>query len=424
MLKGLAIAILALVLACAAAFAIFVMRTRTVPSGAGSRLDQQNFTQIQRGRYLTIVADCAGCHSGPGKPFAGGRPVPTPFGAMIAPNVTPDRETGIGAWSDDEFVAALRDGKRPDGAPLYPAMPYPSYTKLTKDDALAIRAYLNTVTPIRNAVVANTLPFPFNIREAMLIWDRLYFKRGEFRPDKSKSADWNRGAYLVEGPGHCGACHTPKTLLGGDLSDQALQGYTLQGWFASNITNDEQHGLGRWGKPDIVAYLESGHNAISAATGTMAEEISLSSSHWTDADLDAVATYLKDMAPVNAAGTPLDASTPVMKAGGAIYADVCSACHGPDGKGAPNLFPALADSANVRSNDAASLIRITLEGARSVATPKEPTAPAMPAFGWQLSDDQIAAVLTYIRNSWGGAAPAVSKDAVSHARATLPAVVN
>ncbi len=424
MLRVLATAVLVFVLACVAGFAIFAATMRIVPSGLGSRLDPQNFSQIQRGRYLATLADCAGCHTDQGMPFAGGRAVPTPFGAMVAPNITPDNETGIGAWSDDEFVAALRDGKRPNGAPLYPSMPYNYYTKLTRDDALAIRAYLNTVTPVRNAVVSDTLPFPFNIRDAMLLWDVLYFRKGEFRPDTTKSGEWNRGGYLIEGIAHCGACHTPKTLLGGDLNDQALHGFTLQGWFAPDITNDDDRGLGLWSVADIVQYLKTGHNAASAATGTMGEEISHSSSLWTDADLKAVAAYLKDLPRTAGAATQPVASAPLMKAGGAIYADACSACHGLDGKGVPSLFPALAESSNVRSADATSLIRITLEGARSVATAKEPTAPAMPSFGRRLNDEQIAAVLTYVRNSWGSAAPAVGRDAVAWVRATLPSTIN
>ena len=320
---------------------------------------------------------------------------------MVGANITPDPETGIGAWSDETFVGALREGKGYHGQLLYPAMPYPYYTKLTESDALAIRAYLNTVKPVRNAVVSNKLPFPFNVREGMAAWNALYFKSGEFKPDSAKSAEWNRGAYLVEGLGHCGACHTPKTTLGGDDRGHAFQGYPLQGWFAPNITNDSERGLGGWSVADIVAYLKNGHNMTTASTGIMAEEITLSSSHMTDADLTTVATYLKDQPGQTASPPPaVSASDPRMAAGGAIYVDECTACHGPDGKGVPYLFPSLAGSPNVRSTDPASLIRVLIEGARSVATTGEPTGPGMPSFAWKLSNDQTAAVLTYIRNSW------------------------
>src|SRR5580698_3248240 len=182
--------------------------------------DPQEFTEIERGRYLAIMSDCASCHTVPGgKPFAGGRAIETPFGNIVAPNITPDLETGIGAWSEQAFDDAVRKGVRPNRARLYPAMPYNAYAKMSRDDVRAIRAYLNSVDPVRNAVIANTLPFPFNIRATMRIWDALYFKQGEFKPDPSKSAEWNRGAFLVDGPAHCGACHTPKTFLGGDRTD-------------------------------------------------------------------------------------------------------------------------------------------------------------------------------------------------------------
>jgi len=387
----------------------------------GTSLDPQNFVQIERGRYLAVAGDCASCHTvpGSGEPFAGGRPIETPFGIVVAANITPDRETGIGAWSDELFLSALREGVGHGGTLLYPAMPYPYYTKVTERDALAIRAYLNTVKPVHKAVVSNKLPFPFDVREEMKVWNSLYFKRGEFKTDLAKSAEWNRGAYLVEGLGHCGACHTPKTTLGGDDLKHAFQGYTLQGWFAPNITNDNERGLGGWSVADIVSYLKAGHNATTAATGIMAEEISLSSSQMTDADLKSIATYLKDL-PGQASSSPaVSASDPTMVAGGAIYVDECSACHGMDGKGVPFLFPSLEGSPNVRSTDPTSLIRVLMEGARSVATSGEPTGPGMPWFAWKLSDAEIAAVLTYVRNSWGAAAPAVTEDQVKSERAAV-----
>jgi mono/diheme cytochrome c family protein len=387
---------------------------------AGTSLDPQNFSQIERGRYLAIAGDCASCHTviASGQPYAGGRPIETPFGVVVGANITPDPETGIGAWSDELFVRALREGKGHDGQLLYPAMPYPYYTKLTESDALAIRAYLNTVKPVRNAVVSNKLPFPFDLREGMAAWNALYFRSGEFKPDPAKSAEWNRGAYLVEGLGHCGACHTPKTQLGGDERARAFQGYALQGWFAPNITNDDERGLGGWSVADIVAYLKNGHNATTASTGIMGEEITLSSSQMTDADLTSIATYLKDLSGETSSPppAPVSASDPRMIAGGAIYVDECSACHGMDGKGVPFLFPSLAESPNVRSADPASLIRVVIEGARSVATAGEPTGPGMPSFAWKLSDDQAAAVLTYIRNSWGSSAPAVDPGEIEQAR--------
>ena len=390
-----------------------------IPPGAAERPDEQDFSQVEQGRYLTAVADCAGCHTVPGQnePFAGGgRPIETPFGIVVAPNITPDRETGIGAWSDAQFDAALRRGRGRDGARLYPAMPFPYYARMPRDDVLAIRAFLNTVAPVRNAVASDQLAFPLNIRAGMRAWDALYFRKGEFKPDAAKSAAWNRGAYLVEGPGHCGACHTPKTWLGGDESGQALMGYTIQGWFAPDITNDNLRGVGRWSVADIVDYLKTGHNRFAAASGPMGDEVALSSSRTTDGDLNAIAVYLKDKPGRPDTARPVAADDPFMVAGGAIYRDLCSACHKPDGGGIPHLFPTLAGSPFVSSREPTSLLRVVLQGARSVATPTEPTAPAMPGFGWQLTDEQVAAVTTYIRNSWGNAAPAVTTEAAHNAR--------
>ena len=408
-----------------AAITSLILASSLVASGpaqtnkVGTSLDPQNFGQIERGRYLAIAGDCSSCHTvpGSGQPFAGGRPIETPFGVVVGANITPDPDTGIGAWSDETFVRALREGKGHNGQLLYPAMPYPYYTKLTESDALAIRAYLNTVKPVRNAVVSNKLPFPFDVREGMAAWNALYFKSGEFKPDPTKSAEWNRGAYLVQGLGHCGACHTPKTQLGGDDRARTFQGNALQGWFAPNITNDTERGLGGWSVADIVAYLKNGHNATTASTGIMGEEITLSSSQMTDGDLTAIATYLKDLPGQTSSPAAVSASDPTMTAGGAIYADECSACHGMDGKGVPYLFPSLAGSPNVRSVDPVSLTRVLIEGARSVATANEPTGPGMPSFAWKLSDDQVAAVLTYIRNSWGASASPVDPRQVEQARA-------
>jgi mono/diheme cytochrome c family protein len=385
--------------------------------------DAQNFAQVERGRYLATAADCVSCHTIPnsGIPFSGGRGIETPFGNIVSPNITPDAATGIGSWSDDEFDAAVRKGIRPDGSPLYPAMPYPSYTKMSRDDVMAIRAYLNTLEPVRNVVVTNTLPFPFNIRAPMSVWDALYFTEGRFVPDPQKSAEWNRGAFLVDGPSHCTACHTPKSFLGGDRKDSYLQGSYLQGWFAPNITSDNRRGIGKWEVDDIVAYLKTGHNRMSAATGPMGEEVALSSSNMSDQDLRAIATYLKSVPASTNDNTPtaLQRDDARMTAGGAIYRDVCSACHGLDGHGTAMLFPSLADSPNVRSDDPTSLIRVVIRGTRSVATPHEPTAPGMPGFSWQLNNDQIAAVLTYIRNAWSPAASPVSASAVSKVKSDL-----
>jgi mono/diheme cytochrome c family protein len=389
----------------------------TTASFAGDS-DPQEFTQIERGRYLAVLSDCASCHTVPGsnQPFAGGRAIETPFGNIVAPNITPDPETGIGSWSDEQFDAAVRKGIGHNGEHLYPAMPYNAYTKMSRDDVLAIRAYLNTLVPIRNAVEANMLPFPFNIRAAMRVWNALYFNEGDYQPNPQQSAEWNRGAFLVDGPGHCGACHTPKTALGGDKTSQYLQGAYLQGWSAPDITNNSHLGLGAWSKEDLVAYLKSGHNRVTAATGPMGEVVTLSTAFMTDSDLNAIATYLESLPGKTDAPPAISANDPVMTAGSAIYRDQCSACHGLDGKGIAELFPSIADSTMVKSGDPTTSIRIVLRGARSVGTAAQPTAPGMPSYGKQLDDDEVAAVLTYMRNTWGGAAAAVTPGQVSNVR--------
>ena len=384
--------------------------------------DGQNFFAVQRGRYLADAADCGSCHTLPGSnhPYAGGRAIETPFGVLGAPNITPDDETGIGSWTDDEFDAAVRTGRSRDGARLYPAMPFPYYSRMSRQDVKDIRAYLSTVEPVRNSVQVNRLPFPLNLRISMMAWDALYFKPGEFHPDSSKSKEWNRGAYLVLGPGHCAACHTPKTFLGGDKSSDALRGDTLQGWTAPGITSG-QGPLANWSPDDIATYLKTGHNQYSAAAGLMSEVVELSTSKLTDDDVKAVATYLKDIS-----GPGPQSSTPdkdVVSAGGAIYQDLCSACHRQDGKGVPGLFPDLAETPTVKASDPTTVLRVILQGAQSVSTKEEPTGPAMPGFGWQLNDTQIAAVATYVRDHFGKA-PAVSESEAKKARSEEAARTN
>jgi mono/diheme cytochrome c family protein len=396
------------------ALALVVSLAFTAIACAQQVPDGQDFKIIDRGRYLTSVADCAACHTDPTdkRPFAGGRPIETPFGIVLSANITPDPQTGIGNWSDEEFDAAVRRGRMPDGRRLYPAMPYGYFTRMSKDDVLAIRAYLSTLPPVHNAVETNQLSFPFSIRMGMAVWNWLYFEPGEFQPDARQSAQWNRGAYLVRGPGHCGACHTPKTFLGGDKSKQRLQGYAIQGWFAPDITGNHG-GISNWSVTDIAEYLQRGHNRFAAAAGPMAEVVELSGSRMTPDDLEAIGTYLKQQSGKPSKLDPVPANDPRMQAGSAIYTDLCSACHKKDGTGVAYLIPNLAGAASVSARDPTTVLRVLIEGAQSAATSAEPTAPAMPGYGWQLNDAQIAAVATYIRNSWGHASAPVS---VSQAR--------
>jgi mono/diheme cytochrome c family protein len=384
-------------------------------------IDMQDFDLIQRGRYLTDAGDCGACHTlpGSGRLLAGGRPLETPFGTLLAPNITPDPETGIGAWTDDEFVNSLTKGTGRNGTHLYPAMPYTYMTKVTREDAIAIRAYLNTIPAVRNPVQPNQLPFPFDVRAGLIAWDALNFRAAEFKPAPDKSAAWNRGAYLVEGLAHCGLCHTPKNAAGGDETSQRFKGYALQGWFAPDITNDRRRGIGAWSVEDVVTYLKTGHNRFTAASGPMAEVVMDSTSKLTDEDLNAIAVYLKDQPVPNTAEAAGDPDANMMKSGGAIYAVQCAACHAPDGSGADGLFPMLKGSAVVQSNDPVSILHVVLRGARSAATDPAPTAPAMPSFGWTLSDSDVAAVATYVRNAWGNRAPPVDAATVGKTRRAL-----
>ena len=381
--------------------------------------NRQNFDEIERGHYLARMADCTGCHTNPkgGAFMAGGYPIETPFGMLNSPNITPDIDTGIGAWTDQQFVDAVQHGRGRDGMRLYPAMPYTAYVKMPREDVLAIRAYLATIPPVKNAVVANQLPFPFRIRASMIFWDWLFFNDEPFRGDPKKSDEWNRGAYLVAGPGHCGVCHTSKNFLGGDKSSGALQGGVLQGWVSPDLTEDKRSGLADWSIEDIVAYLKTGHNRLSFASGPMAEVIADSTSHLEKADLHAIATFIKDQpAPQKPASASLNQSDSAMKVGEAVYIDQCAACHDRTGVGAKDIFPPLKGSPIVQQADPTTLARVVLHGTQNVATAEAPTGPAMPAFGWKFTDEQTAAVLTYIRNAWGNAAPAVTAGQVSDLR--------
>ena len=397
-------AILAVVLLCTA-------------SAYGKALAEPSAETIARGKALTEAADCASCHTAdPAKPFAGGKRIDTPFGGIYSPNLTPDRDTGIGGWSDNEFYRALRYGEDPDGSRYYPAFPYPNFTKLIRDDILAIRAYLATQTPFRNTPPEPELRWPLNYRVVMRVWNYLFFRPGIFEPDQLKSPEWNRGGYLVEGAAHCGACHTPKNLFGADRHGRAFSGGLVQGWFAPRLDGAGRSGLKSWSADDIVEYLQSGRNGKSHADGLMAEVVVNSTSKMSDEDVRAIAVYLKDLpsgAPEPAAPMARPAE---MAAGAAVYARACTACHEADGSSTPRIYPPLPGNANLQSDDPSSTLRIILDGAETVTTPRAPNTGSMPAYARQLSDQQVADVANYIRNSWGNAAPLVAAAEVRKAR--------
>ncbi len=372
---------------------------------------------IARGKALTEAGDCASCHTAdPAKPFAGGKRIDTPFGGVYSPNLTPDRETGIGAWSDDDFRGALRFGIDPDGSRYYPAFPYPYFTKMVRDDIFAIRAYLATLTPVANNPPEPELRWPFNHRVVMRLWNYLFFRPGIFEPDQGKSVEWNRGGYLVTGLGHCGACHTPKNWFGADKRGRALGGNLVQGWFAPRLDGATRSGLKSWSVDDIVEYLQSGRNGRSHADGPMAEVVVNSSSKMSDADVRAIAVYLKDLPAGMREPPATPAPQDTMTDGAAVYAHACVSCHEADGSGAPRIYPPLPGNALLQASDPSSTLRIILDGAQTVTTPRAPNTGSMPAYAKQLSDQQIADVSNYIRNSWGNAAPLVTPAQVANAR--------
>lgn len=372
---------------------------------------------IARGKALVVAGDCASCHTAdPAKPFAGGKRIDTPFGGIYAPNLTPDRETGLGSWRDEDFYGALRYGADPDGSRYYPAFPYPYFTKLIRDDILAIRAYLGTLEPVRNAVPPPELRFPLNFRVVMRLWNWLFFEPGILMPDQSRSTEWNRGRYLVEGLGHCGACHTPKNLFGADKADQAFGGSPVEGMFAPRLDAAPRSGLKSWSIDDIAEYLQSGRNGRSHAGQFMSEVVLNSTSGMSDGDIRAIAVYLKSLpagAPEPQVSPPAGAQ---MAEGEKVYRGACIACHEADGSSAPRIYPPLPANANLQSADPASTIRVILDGAESITTPRAPNKGSMPAYAAKLSDQEIADVTTYIRNAWGNAAPAVTAAEIARAR--------
>ena len=373
--------------------------------------------QVIRGQYLTAVGDCYACHTVRGSPaYAGGLEMATPFGMLYTPNITPSKAHGIGNWSADEFWRALHDGRGKDGAYLYPAFPYTNYTKVTREDSDAIYAYLMSTPPVERKNRAHALRFPYNQRELLAGWRALYFRPGEYKDDPAKSREWNRGAYLVEGLGHCNACHATRNMLGAIAKDDDYSGglIPLQNWYAPSLSSSHETGLGSWEMRDIVDLLRTGVSARGAVFGPMAAVVQHSLQEMTMVDLQAMAVYLKAQSekpasePLLAAHKPTAAETGALLAAGAmVYKDRCETCHGGDGKGVPRVYPPLANNQSITMRNAVNPIRIVLNGGFPPSTEGNPRPYGMPPFYQELSDEQVAAVVTYIRLSWGNeAAPA------------------
>jgi len=366
-------------------------------------LAEAQTAQVARGEYLAQAGDCISCHTAAGgAPFAGGYRLNTPFGYMLAPNITPEPETGIGSWSADDFYRAMHQGVNKRGEYMYPAMPYDFYTTVTREDSDAIYAYLRTVKPVRNAVDVNHLQFPFNQRLSMLGWRELYFTERTYKADPAKSPAWNRGAYLVEGLGHCSSCHSPRNGMGGIEKDKEFAGAAIDGWFALNLTSDIASGLGQWTLTEIAAYLKSGtYKGKTTVLGPMAEVVQNSTSHLTDADLAAMAEYLKSVPADSTLRAGRQILYPERQRGATVYLQYCSGCHQAKGQGVPGQFPPLAGNPVVLAPDPANVFKVVLEG-----IPAQGPYKPMPAFAPQLSDQQIADLVNYLRSSWGNNAPA------------------
>lgn len=385
------------------------------------------YTRIERGKYLVRAGDCAACHTdNGGKPFAGGLAVPTPFGKIYSTNITPDKETGIGKWSNEDFWRAMHFGVRHDGEHLYPAMPYPSYTKLTREDVDAIKTYLDTIEPVHNETKPPELPWPLSWRGGMAVWNEMFFTPGTYKSDPHKSEQWNRGAYLVQGAGHCGACHTPRNFAGAKQSDDRLAGGDAgEHWYAPELTKGLREGLGNWSAQDIVTYLKTGATKNTAAAGPMAEVVENSTKYLTEADLNAIAVYLKDLpASDQDASRTSDRNrknidSRRMLTGAALYQDNCAACHMENGQGLPNVFPSLKGSSLVQAKKPDAVMHLVLKGGKRPDTPQRPAQFAMPSFDSKLNDAQIADLVTYVRNAWGNSAAAVDGDLVKTIRKDL-----
>lgn len=378
-----------------------------------------NAEVLRRGQYLVAAGDCMSCHLREGgRPFAGGLALPTPFGVIYTPNITSDRDTGIGAWSTDQFYHAMHDGIGSQGENLYPAFPYPSFRLVSRADDDAILAYLQTTPAVRYTPPQNELRFPLNFRFMVKFWNLFFLSSREWQSDAGQSAEWNRGAYLVEGLGHCGGCHSPKNWLGADKTSHALEGARLGNWVAPDLTGNERTGLGAWSSADIAEYLANGRNTHAGAAGDMGEVVTYSMALMSAPDRQAIAAFLKTRtASPTPAEAPVDAGA--MRRGAAIYSDVCASCHLADGVGQPRFFPPLGKNAMLQQADPTGLEHLILAGGRIGTSPARPSPLAMPSFAWKLSDAEIADVATYLRHSWGNQASAVASDDVHSLRTAL-----
>jgi cytochrome c553 len=377
---------------------------------------------VVRGAYLAQAGHCAGCHTTLGaNAYAGGRAIETPFGKVYASNLTPDKTHGLGDWSRDDFWQALHHGRSKDGRLLYPAFPYTNYTRVSREDSDALFAFFQSLPPKALSTPAHELRWPFSSQWALRVWRALYFKPGTYQAAVDKSAEWNRGAYLVQGLGHCNACHAPRNALGASTGGGALAGglIPMQNWYAPALTSVHEAGVANWAIDDIVALLKTGQSTQASVSGPMAEVVRGSTQHLNLADLQAMAIYLKALqaAPAQAKqaapNVPTNASNP---RGAKIYEQHCAQCHGEQGQGVAGAYPALAGNRAVSLPTAVNLVQVVLQGGFAPATGGNPRPYGMPPYLLTLSDSDVATVLSHIRGSWGNNASAVTELEVNQIR--------
>jgi mono/diheme cytochrome c family protein len=388
------------------------------PAGAAAVLPAAD--TITRGEYLSRAGNCMACHTDRGGlPWAGGRALATPFGTLYASNLTPDARTGLGAWTAEDFWRALHHGRSRDGRMLYPAFPYTHYTRVTRADADAMYAFLRTLTPVQQPNTPHALRWPYSTQAALAVWRALYFRPGGHREEPARGAQWNRGAYLVQGLGHCAACHSARNAWGAsevlDLSGGMIP---MQSWYAPSLASPVEAGVAGWRVDDIVRLLRTGASPDTSTLGPMAEVVLHSTQHLQESDLRSMAVFLQSVPPGPGAKPsqvpPVPAS--VAQRGARIYADHCAQCHGDKGEGVNGAYPRLAGNRAVTLQVTANLVQVTIHGAYPPATEGQPRPFGMPPFALTLSDADIAAVLTFVRGAWGNTAGGVSELDVAQQR--------
>jgi mono/diheme cytochrome c family protein len=375
---------------------------------------------IERGAYLARAGNCIGCHTAAGgAALAGGRGVQTPFGTVYASNLTPDGATGLGRWSASEFWRALHHGRSKDGRLLYPAFPYPSFTQVTREDSDALYAWLRSLPPVTQPNRPHALRFPYRTQAALAVWRAMFFHPGEFKPDAAQPAEWNRGKYLVQGLGHCAACHSGRNALGGIGLNAEFAGGLMpdESWYAPALSDPSEAGVQAWPHDQVVQLLRTGVAARASVAGPMAEVVYTSTQHLTAQDLDAMARYLAALP--QRAGERADAGQArpeVLAQGADLYKQHCATCHGDAGQGVPGIYPPLAGNRAVTLAPPHNLVQVIRKGGFAPATTGNPRPFGMPPFGQVLNDDEIAALATFLRQSWGHRAAAVSGNEVRRIR--------